>query len=466
MKKNYFVSLFILLSTSLPFHLGAQWQAFGPAGTTDNTVVDFAYFNNELYATGLFSQINGVSAKTVVKWTGTTWQQQGNFTDWGHSLVTIDTCLFLAKYRSQNDSNYLWYFNGSTWKTLGRAFKLVGGSGLTPDLYDVIKYNNSLYVCGEFNRCGTDTVNGIARWNGSKWEKCGLGLQQAIPGGPPNIYPHQLTVFNNQLLVAGNFLKAGTITCNGLAAWDGSTWSGFGAGFNKTVYAVAAFQGSLYVGGEFTKSGSTNLGRIARWDGAQWALPGFSLSTVNALTGNYCFVHTLSNIGNKLYVTGGFNRLTTPLATVAQTVGSVVEFDGQTIFALNGGTNNDVEGIIELQPPGSGEILFGGFFKAAGSPSVGCNNLAVFKRLEVGMDEAMLKKPLVYPNPGRNSLTVKAPVDILKLEVFDLFGKKVRSQQGGPVTELDISQLNAGTYILRVYSADAAFQTYTFVKED
>lgn len=440
----------------------AQWTAFGPAGASNNTIVDFEYYNNDLYATGLFTQINGVTAKTVAKWTGTTWVQSGNFTDWGHSIRTIDTVLFLAKYRATNDSNYVWYFNGTSWNTLGRAFRLVGVSGLKPDIYDIIKFNNQIYACGEFNRCGTDTVNGIARWNGTKWVRCGLGFQQSILPNPPNIYPHQMHVFNNKLYVAGNFQKAGGITCNGIAEWDGVAWSALGTGFNKTVYSVTSFQGDLYAGGEFTAAGTNSVGAIAKWNGTQWVQPGFKLFTVFPPSGNFCFVHTMETIQNKFYITGGFNRLAT---AITSTVGNVIAFDGVNLFDLNKGTTNDVEAVIQYQSGPPNSILFGGIFKAVGNPTLSCENLALFNTLAMSSNDLLPESEYaLFPNPFSEQITITGFSEIISVSIIGLNGEQIMEQFFKPsqgtdtkTVSLNMAHIEQGVYIVKIINGKGVF---------
>ena len=46
---------------------------------------------------------------------------------------------------------------------------------------------------------------------------------------------YALTTYNGDLIVGGNFLKAGGIIVNYIARWDGSSWRPLGGGMNGSV---------------------------------------------------------------------------------------------------------------------------------------------------------------------------------------------------------------------------------------
>lgn len=74
----------------------------------------------------------------------------------------------------------------------------------------------------------------------------------------------------------GTFTKAGGVTVNNVAKWNGSGWealSGQSAtGMNNPVYAlVVDSQDNLYVGGSFTTAGGVPTLHVAKWDGSNWS---------------------------------------------------------------------------------------------------------------------------------------------------------------------------------------------------
>ena len=81
------------------------------------------------------------------------------------------------------------------------------------------------------------------------------------------------------------------------------------------------------------------------------------------------------------------------------------------------------------------------------------------------------KEVSVYPNPVKNNLSINLPVgasSVFTLEIFDISGKLIKNQNieadhGGRLS-IDVSEVNAGVYNLRLISKD---ETYTarWVKE-
>ena len=79
------------------------------------------------------------------------------------------------------------------------------------------------------------------------------------------------------LYVGGGFLVAGEGRANGIARWDGASWSAVGLGVGSPngydpghILALSQFDdgmgSSLYVGGHFEGAGNACASCIARWD--------------------------------------------------------------------------------------------------------------------------------------------------------------------------------------------------------
>jgi hypothetical protein len=89
----------------------------------------------------------------------------------------------------------------------------------------------------------------------TEWDPDGAGPQPAL------------------IVAGGNFVHAGSVRANHIAAWNPATgeWSAFGEGINGPVLALAVLpDGQLVAGGDFTKAGTADAMRIARWDGSEW----------------------------------------------------------------------------------------------------------------------------------------------------------------------------------------------------
>jgi hypothetical protein len=76
-------------------------------------------------------------------------------------------------------------------------------------------------------------------------------------------------IWNGDLIAGGEFTTAGGQTVNSIARWDGSEWhpftSGGQIGVNSNVSALTVWNGDLIAGGSFTMAGGQTVNRIAAW---------------------------------------------------------------------------------------------------------------------------------------------------------------------------------------------------------
>lgn len=132
------------------------------------------------------------------------------------------------------------------------------GAGFTGTVQALASYRGHLIAGGGFSGSGQETVEYIARWDGTAWQPLGAGL---VFGNTPGTIDH-LLVYGNKLIAAGSFLGS-------IAQWDGSSWGQLGPGpINAWIRHLALHNGQLIVAGSFTDS---NLGNLAAWNGSAWA---------------------------------------------------------------------------------------------------------------------------------------------------------------------------------------------------
>jgi hypothetical protein len=155
----------------------------------------------------------------------------------------------------------------------------------------------NLYAAGWFKRAGDVEANGIARWDGSSWSALGNGLNM---GGAVEVGK------DGEIFATGMFFippDSFTFT-QYIAMWDGSTWNPLGEGVDNFVSALVVDpEGNLFASGDFTSAGGMPARRIARWDGSSWIPLGSGLGA----EGDYSFTSTLAvDESGNLYVGGGF----------------------------------------------------------------------------------------------------------------------------------------------------------------
>jgi PKD repeat protein len=224
-----------------------------------------------------------------------------------------------------------------TWSSLN--------SGMDDTVYDLEVYNNELYACGEFVYAGGDTVNFIARWDGTSWKKAGLGMNDKVWG---------LEVYHDELYASGWFTEAGGNYASHIAKWDGTNWSPVGdglGGWNGYTYvglrAMAVYNDELYVGGEnFIVFGSDTALCIAKWNGTVWSAVAKEQS-----------VSVLKVYNNNLYAGGGFSTFEGIAAN------GIVKWNGISWSMLEEGVIGGVYTLSEY----NGDLYVGGNFVTAGN---------------------------------------------------------------------------------------------------
>jgi len=221
----------------------------------------------------------------------------------------------------------------------------------------------AMFAAGNFTLGGGQYVNGIAKWDGSRWSALGGGLQEV----------YALAVYDDgsgsALYAAGAFTVAGGAPGNRIAKWNGSSWSPLLGGLNSgNVYALGVFNdgtgSALYAGGQFTTAGIVSANHIARWNGTSWSALGSGVGAPNEFVASMAVFD--DGTGSALYVGGQFG-----------TAGGVL---ANSIARWSGATWSDVAGGATLGGPpgwvyalttyndGSGQTLVaGGSFNMAGT---------------------------------------------------------------------------------------------------
>jgi hypothetical protein len=182
-----------------------------------------------------------------------------------------------------------------------------------------------------------------------------------------------LTTFDDghgpALFVGGGFATIGGITADGLARWDGSSWSSlyYNSGYQDHFQALAVYDDgtgpALYAGGYFPHQ-LVQYPLMLKWNGGMnWTpLPGvgtiFTQSSVNALA-----VFD-DGSGSALFAAGKF-----PTAG-GMTVNNIARWNGTSWAALGDGLDAPVYSLAVFDD-GSGPALYAGgaFVNAGGAPA-------------------------------------------------------------------------------------------------
>ncbi|MGA2668996.1 MAG: T9SS type A sorting domain-containing protein [Ignavibacteria bacterium] len=165
-------------------------------------------------------------------------------------------------------------FTGNS-KILGQGWSPIG-SGTNNDVYALTLFNNNLIVVGNFTTAGGPGANRIAQWDGTHWTTFGTGFNNRV---------NAVAIYNGNLVAAGNFTTAGGVSINRIAMWNGYSWIPLDTGIdNGQVNALAVYSNNLYAGGTFTTIRGNTMNRIAKWNGTTWSILTNGLdNAVNAL---------------------------------------------------------------------------------------------------------------------------------------------------------------------------------------
>ncbi|MDQ2769419.1 MAG: T9SS type A sorting domain-containing protein [Bacteroidota bacterium] len=248
-------------------------------------------------------------------------------------------------------ANFIARWDGSRWRALGTG-PANGLNGFVRAL--AVAPNGDLYAGGDFTRAGGVVANGIARWNGSTWSALGTGTQNGVQVNS-GVYAIAV-VANGDVYAGGNFYQAGSQSVTGLARWNGTAWSTVGGGLSSYAEVRAlAFDatGSLYVGGSFASAGGSAAAGIARWSGSAWSSLGGGVRN-SATSPGTVEVLAVAATGD-VYIGGGFGSVS------GQPANNVARWNGTSWSALGTGTSNTVYGLAVS--PG-GEVFVGGYLIA------------------------------------------------------------------------------------------------------
>jgi hypothetical protein len=158
-----------------------------------------------------------------------------------------------------------------------------GSPGMNGDVYALaVLPNGDLIAGGNFTTAGGTSANGIARWNGTSWSALGTGMNFGV---------YALAVLpNGDLIAGGSFTTAGGTTANRIARWNGTAWSALGPGMNDWVDALSVLpNGDLIAGGSFTTAGDQVS---AYW--ARYSMTGAPAVAVSPSSQASCAGHTLT----------------------------------------------------------------------------------------------------------------------------------------------------------------------------
>jgi trimeric autotransporter adhesin len=239
----------------------------------------------------------------------------------------------------------------------------------------------NLYVGGQFTAIGgsdLNTYNGVAKWDGSRWEALGDGLHNGT------VYTIAIDS-NDNVYAGGSFRSSNGVFTDGLAKWDGTEWRPLwrritDLGTADVIVSALHFDasGNLYAGGTFRKIEILNsmetleASGIAVWNGAKWNAMGAGTGTNDNASYNNVEAIASDSSGN-IYAGGRFSTVRNSTNPADQISASgIARWDGSTWSRM--GNSSTTQGVklnhqngyvYALQMVGNA-LYVGGFFNTAG----------------------------------------------------------------------------------------------------
>jgi len=257
---------------------GARWLP--PAPGIDSGPRDLQAFDDgrgpAVFATGEFEQAGDAPASGIARYDGCAWSTLGAGLEsglaFGSALATFDDgrgeALYVGGRFTTADgvaARNVARWDGTTFEPLG--------VGLDGDCYALATFDDgagpALYAAGDFLTAGGVAARRIAKWDGAAWTPVGAGFNgrvgtlAAIDDGT-----------GRALFAAGSFSRASGVSALRIAKWDGLAWSPLGSGADGDVTSLAEFDFGggtrLVAGGSFFSVGGVASPRVAFWDGTAW----------------------------------------------------------------------------------------------------------------------------------------------------------------------------------------------------
>lgn len=261
---------------------------------------------------------------------------------------------------------------GERWDDLdGGVHKRLGVSlGSTNVLATTVDADGRFVVGGLFSQAGTQSVIGVAAWDGTYWR--GLGTPEARPSlGINGVVEDVAALGTCALYVAGGFEYAGDVRAGNVARFDLATgWHALGEGLPSMVVKIAVTDrvpaigpdaapgATLPIGGPYGALWAAQLtdfyeGFLSLWDGQEWRAMGAFDGPIWAIA--------VEEDGS-VVVGGDFTRVG------EQPAMHVARWDGYGWGPLESGVDGSVRALHVLE---DGRLLVGGSFSSAGGAPAG-----------------------------------------------------------------------------------------------
>jgi hypothetical protein len=314
---------------------GRSWSALDGSSVNgpNGSISAIAAVGSDVYVGGDFTEVGGMSANRIAKWDGRNWSALGGGVNGAvRALAVSGSNVYIGGDFTEAggvSANRIAKWDGRNWSALGEGVTGCKDAYCTPAVHAIAVSGKDVYVGGRFTTAGHVLADGIARWDGSSWSAVGGGMRVGIYDG----VVWALAVSGSDLYAGGQFITSGDENIHNIAKWNGHRWSALESGIKgglERASAIAVNGNDVYIGGDFTEAGLVSANRIAKWDGHHWSALGDGVNGA---------VRALAVSANDVYIGGDFTY------SGGVSASRIAKWDGRHWSALGGGVSSIVNAI-------------------------------------------------------------------------------------------------------------------------
>ena len=330
-------------------------------------------YQGKLVAGGAFTKAGSISCRYIASFDGGKWSRLGKglpcatscLQVWNNQIVAccLDGRLVDKRGKLEADNTaYVTIYRERSWKEVA---KTNGGC-----LRSMQVFQDKLFLGGDELALSSETDASSSLW-------CWDGIDRLEPVDKLTGRIERISIWQEQLVVIGNFKLPGQDEFTAVALWDGADWQQLPWPHGSIPSAVTTHQDSLVVAGPSAVSHSLGSGLIpiiAMWDGYNWKEIPFPLDTKS--TYNPTIEVILSDRDN--LILGGDIFLDEPTE-----VGSICQWNGEGWESYQNGLHTDWSApcwVADILSTEEGFYAGGNFdFSSEGDRSQASSNIAFWK---------------------------------------------------------------------------------------
>jgi len=403
----------------------------------------------KLIVFGNYGYADGLLVNGMATWDGNKFDSLGS----GVKTAIIGNVGKLIRYKNKlyaqfSDWNLHSYdYNTNLWSTIPGKF-----DGF---IQDATIFNNELILAGDFQNVGELNVRSIIKYNGVKYD--------TLPKPKFSFYIRAVEVYKNELYIGGNFDPQPFPI---VAKFNGQKWISPSEGLTieggHEVTDFEIYNEKLFMFGKWTSINGEYSPSIASWDGQRWN----NLGGLKFKSGQSSGGGTLKAFNNKLFVFGHFE--------MADTINAyTMAVWNDTIWCKATPTLNFTPGIVEIY---KGDWYISG-------PPIFLNDTVNWLGKYIGnngkLEGTCFDKPKnelppleiidgIYPNPFNASVNFNLSLifgDQCNLKIINQLGQTVADFQNiNSNSKIDLSIFSKGFYLF-IFEKNGIKKPYKLLKE-